>query len=389
MGTAVKTRPPPPDGFALPAAVFALIVLGMLVTGGFYVAHEEARGGPVAHHGSRALYVAERGLADVVSQAGVASLVALPLLGDTTYSGTVPDGAWRVTVTRTNPRTFFLDGTGRSVDGEVETRRRIGLIAKLAGPSIDLPAALTTQGTLEVGSGSTIVGRDTIPPAWTAHCDPSLAHDRPGVLINESEARPTPGTDIDLSGEPALVADPGLDVEGLLDFHGMDWDDLVELASVEIPGGGTVTGTGPDSTRVGGSYRCRPGPRNWGDPHSPGSSCYHHFPIIRAAGDLDIASSGSGQGVLLVEGDLTVRGGFEFYGPVIVRGTLSTAGTGGRFIGGVIAANVDLNTSTVLGHARIQYSGCAVTRAVLTNSELSRIRPLTDRSWVDLSNVAK
>jgi hypothetical protein len=389
MGTAATTHPTGRRGFALPAAVFALIVLGMLVTGGFHVAHQEARVGAASHHGSRALYVAERGLADVVSQTSVASLLALPPLGDTTVSGTVPDGAWEVTVTRTNPRTFFLDGTGRSMEGEVDTRRRIGLIAKLSGITIDPPAALTTQGSLELGGGSTIVGRDTIPPAWTDYCDPFDTRDRPDVLVDGREVSTPSATAIDVSAEPALVDDSPLDMESLLDFQGVGWDGLVELASVKIPAGGTITGAGPDSIRAGASYRCRPGPRNWGDPDSPGSSCYDHFPIIHAVGDLHIASSGSGQGILLVEGDLTVQGGFEFYGPVIVRGTLSTAGTGGRFIGGVIAANVDLDTSTVLGSARIQYSRCAVTRAVLTNSELTRLRPLTDRSWVDLTNVAK
>lgn len=70
-----------------------------------------------------------------------------------------------------------------------------------------------------------------------------------------------------------------------------------------------------------------------------------------------------------------------------MKGTLSTAGTGGHVQGGVIAANVDLDTSTVLGNALVQFSSCAVTRAVLNNDDLTRMRPLAQRSWVDLSNV--
>jgi hypothetical protein len=72
---------------------------------------------------------------------------------------------------------------------------------------------------------------------------------------------------------------------------------------------------------------------------------------------------------------------------LVVKGTLSTTGTGGHVQGAVIAANVDLDTSTVLGNALVQYSGCSISRAVLNNSNLTRLRPLAQRSWVDLSNV--
>ena len=90
---------------------------------------------------------------------------------------------------------------------------------------------------------------------------------------------------------------------------------------------------------------------------------------------------------MLISGDLEVSGGHEFYGPVIIKGTLTTTGTGGHFNGGVIAANVNLESSTVLGDALIQYSTCAVTRAVLNNPALTQVRPLERRSWVDLSSV--
>ena len=113
----------------------------------------------------------------------------------------------------------------------------------------------------------------------------------------------------------------------------------------------------------------------------------HYIPVIYSPGDLKIAASDPGQGILLVEGNLEVSGGHEFYGPVIVRGTLTTTGTGGHFVGGVIAANVSLDASTVLGDALVQYSACTVTRAVLNNTSLTRARPLENRGWVDLSSV--
>ena len=147
-----------------------------------------------------------------------------------------------------------------------------------------------------------------------------------------------------------------------------------------------------DSILVGGNYFCQTADDwsvpsfNWGDPYNPVGACGNYFPVIYAKGDLFVEAADYGQGILLVEGDLTFKGGFQFFGPVIVRGTVLTEGTGGHFIGGLIAANVALNASSVLGNALIQFSRCAIDRALL-NSSLSSVKPLANRGWVDLSSV--
>jgi hypothetical protein len=141
--------------------------------------------------------------------------------------------------------------------------------------------------------------------------------------------------------------------------------------------------------QIGGTWFCNTSnPYNWGHPYDPGSVCGNHFPVIHALGDVRIQSGDFGQGILLVEGDLQLNGGYTFYGPVVVRGTVSTAGTGGHFFGGLIAANVELSTTTVLGDALVQFSSCAVTRALLNNAALAMASPLPERSWVDMSNLA-
>jgi hypothetical protein len=117
--------------------------------------------------------------------------------------------------------------------------------------------------------------------------------------------------------------------------------------------------------------------------------CGGWFPIIYAEGDLEIAANETGQGILLVEGDLDISGTHIFYGPVIIKGTLwaSGGGAGGHFLGGVTAANVVLEETRITGNAVVEYSSCAVSRAVLNNASLTRARPLENRSWVDLSSV--
>ena len=174
-----------------------------------------------------------------------------------------------------------------------------------------------------------------------------------------------------------------------MEFGDLLWDELKAMATKTYSSYQVVTQLGPDSVSVGaGSYECRESTlSNWGDPHHPTAACGNYFPIIYAAHGLKISASDAGQGILLIDGDLEVTGGHEFYGPVIIRGTLTTTGTGGHFVGGVIAANVDLDLSTVLGNAVVQFSSCAVTRAILNNPSLTQVRPLARRSWVDLSSV--
>ena len=378
-------------GFALPAAVFALVIVGVLVTGGFYVARQESRIGVASEHAAQAFYLAEGGVSEVIATPNAALLSSLPIWGDTAVAGTVDDGLWEVEITRMAQRTYFLDGTGRVTRGGAMlggATRRVGMIAKFFTAEIDPPAALTTQGSLTIGGSSEILGNDLIPGGWSDYCDASDLEDKAGIMIDDVDNIKTNGVKYEVSGSPPIEEDPSITPESLLDFGGMTFDDLVAVADIEYSYSFTLTGVAPDSVLVGGNWLCRSGDINWGDPDNPGAVCGSHFPIIYAGSDLHISSSAAGQGILLVEGDLTLTGGFRFYGPVIVKGTLSTTGTGAHVQGAVIAANVNLDTSTVLGNALVQFSSCGVSRAVLNNSNLTRLRPLAQRSWVDLSNVA-
>lgn len=381
----------PRTGFALPAAVFALVVVGVLVTGGFYVARQESRIGVASKHATQAFYLAERGVSDVAADPDITMLNALSMWGDTVVADTVGEGIWEVEITRMAPQTYFLDGTGTITRGGAilgGAHRRIGMIAKLFTFDLDAPAALTTQGSLRIGGSTEILGNDLMPSDWDAYCtDPQ--ENKPGVMIDDTTNISYNGGAWTVDGDPALQEDSTLTADKLLDLGGTRFDDLARLADIEFPGTITLTVTAPDSVFSGGSYVCRKGSNfNWGDPLHPGAACFNYFPLIYAAQSLHISSSDSGQGILLVEGDLTITGGFEFFGPVIVKGTLSTTGTGGHIRGAVIAANVDLDTTKVLGNALVQFSSCSVSRALLNNQNLTRLRPLAQRSWVDLSNIA-
>ncbi len=263
----------------------------------------------------------------------------------------------------------------------------VGVVARLTTAEVQPDASLTTVGDLELGGSSYIIGHDSIPKGWGGACGP-LGVSRPGILIDHDSGINYTGKKWVIEGGPPVQEDPSMSTESLMGFGDLEWDRLVDFATVHFSSPETITRLVRDSVEVDGTYICDTNSKyNWGNPDDPGGACGNHFPIIYAHGNLEIAGKESGQGVLLVNGDLDVTGGHEFYGPVIIRGTLRTTGSGGHFIGGVIAANVHFEASTVLGNARVQFSRCAVARAVFNNPGLTQVRPLERRSWVDLSSM--
>src|SRR5690606_16394634 len=170
-------------------------------------------------------------------------------------------------------------------------------------------------------------------------------------------------------------------------FGDIDFDDLKANADkIFPPGTSPITTLGP---KVDSSGECDYGDRfNWGAPTLPDHACHFYFPNIYAEGNLKIAASGSGQGILLVEGDLELTGGMNFYGITIVKGRLNTKGNGGHlngvtlvFSGGELAADETI----VLGHAQVNFSSCAIERAIKNNPLTSRLKPIAQRSWMDIT----
>jgi hypothetical protein len=100
-------------------------------------------------------------------------------------------------------------------------------------------------------------------------------------------------------------------------------------------------------------------------------------------GDVQL-QTGRGEGVLLVDGDLEIRGNVEFTGLIIVTGKLKSNGTGNKITGGVLAQNADLgDLTTLIGNPVANYSACAVSKAL---SASASTRPLAERSWAQLYN---
>jgi hypothetical protein len=230
-----------------------------------------------------------------------------------------------------------------------------------------------------VGGNSTVSGNDLTPSEWTAagvECPPE--DNVAGVRYN--------GT-VTQQGSAVITGDPNRNNDNTLNasniFGGSDFNTLKGLATLILTG--NVSGLAPVTT--GTPPRCNTSVQsNWGAPTDTASKCFNYFPIIYHNGDLSMSGSGEGQGILLVEGNLQVQGRIDFYGPVIVTGAVNIRGTGSddvKFYGGVLAQDVTLDDSRLTGNATVNYSSCAIKRALQGSAVPT---PLSERSWVQLYN---
>jgi hypothetical protein len=312
---------------------------------------------------------------------------------DTTLTDTISDGIWTVDIANANDYVYFLTATGqvtRGGDMWAGASRTVGIAAKILFADINPPAALTTRGSVKVGSGAAdIIGNDSVPPLWAPYCAGITPNDTTAVLVDDTMggSNPVNGTK-GLTGNPQYAEDSTIVDSTFTNFGDMDWAELTAFAQLdgkEITSlGSTINNTGP---AVDASLRCDFSVLdNWGD-NVPTNPCGAYFPLMYHAGNTTIQSSGYGQGILLVEGDLEIRGGYTFFGIIITQGTFSTGNGTNTIIGAVMASNAADLSQSFLGTSTIQYSSCAVQRAVLNNAALSRARPLDERSWVDLTAV--
>ena len=372
-------------GMALAVAIFALVVIGALVAGTFFAGRLEQSSGQATVYAAQAAEAGEAGLSEAINGLNATTLGAMAV-GSTTDLGTLslPD-APRVSATRSVHRLttslFMVEALGTRWNGAGATLadRKLGTLIRLVSANIAVNAGLTAMGDVLVGGNSTVSGNDATPSEWTAagvSCPP--ATDVTGVRYNGTLTKNGSAT---ITGSPASTLDPSLTASNI--FGASDFAALKALRTLTLTGNvsglaAVVTGTPPKCDASVES--------NWGAPTVSTSPCFNYFPIVYHYGDLSISGSGEGQGILLVEGDLNVQGRIDFYGPVIVTGGVNVRGTGSddvKFYGAIMAQNVTLDDSRLTGNATVNYSSCAIRRA-LQGSAIPT--PLSERSWVQLYN---
>jgi len=369
----VRVAPRSRNGVALPLAVFALVVLGVLVATSFFVGRQELAVGTSTVRLQEALAAAEGGMDLQVALWDPGVLNVMAIEDSVPFAGALPTGGWyRGATRRLSDLLFLVRSEGFSRDSGA--RRQIGMLVRLRPVEVRLTAALTTRGATAVGGLARIDGEDRAPAAWSdcESAQPPVA----GIHVPSASDLSTAGCTGPpcVSGSPDVLADSSLDGPALTGFGDATFDDLRLRATVTIPGG--VRRIEP--SEVGGVCNTLD-PDNWGSPLQPAGPCGRRFPLVWSEGDLTI-TGGEGQGVVVVNGDLSVGGGVAFSGVLIVRGTI-TAGTGATISGGVVAANVTERQNDIGGSTVIQYSACAAARSLRLSALAA---PLRSRGWVAL-----
>ena len=383
------------SGFALPAALLAIVIVGALVTGGVYAAMEEDRSSGNVQFGNHAFLAAERGIEDVmgtkdrpwfqnmgaVGTSAVIGPVAVEIMG-------VP-AQYTVTVQRLNTRLFKVDSEGEVIGGGrfAGSKRRLSQMVRITYTYVPKDRAVTTHTSLTIRGQSGVTGVDSQPLGWS-DCPAGVGVQTGVVSKGDISTVKIVGAG-GITGNPQKRQDATMDSLKFIEYGDMHLDDLKRMAD-KVLAPATYTGMTPSSS--GGV--CDETPLlNWGDPNNPTGACHLYWPIIYSPGNLHL-STGVGQGILIVDGNLHLGGNFEFHGIVFVYGSISAAGTGNKVAGSLnilgdngIEGDVGQAGSSGQGNTQIMLSSCAIERAHMYNSRFNRPIPLANRKFIDLSGI--
>jgi hypothetical protein len=255
-------------------------------------------------------------------------------------------------------------------------RRATAALWVVEPASLTVAAALTAGAPIVAGPAAAsdvrLDGRDTLVAGW-------------GCTAADSASLPALATDAPVT-LPAASLEGGTAVDSGAPLAGrylLSWpapDTLRWARPLVFAGDLTAPPAAPRLDGVGG---CRTGtaePTNWGDPDRP-SPCAGWLPLVHVRGNLD-GPVGRGQGVLVVDGDLTLRGGFDYRGVVVVGGVLRAGGAGNHVVGAMLARGDGGGGGGAheLDALALRYSSCVV-RSVLAAAGV--LRPAPTRGWAE------
>ena len=370
-------------GMALAIAIFALVVIGALVAGTFFAGRLEQQTGENTFYANQAAEAAQAALTQTVQTTTAAALLAITpgtsgsgsseslggnVAANTTIKG-LTSSVWLVTAV----------GSKTNADGDQLATRSLAQLVRLNQPEITVKAGLTAIGKVTVSGTSEVYGWDVTPPSWLAGSPAVACPALDSVAAVRYNGQLTQQGSAIIKGDPNREQDSTLNATNML--GGSTFNQLKAMATLTLTG--NISGLAPAT--VGNPPVCdKTVENNWGAPTDKANACFSYFPIIYHYGDLGISGSGAGQGILLVEGNLSVQGRIDFYGPVIATGGVNIRGTGSddvKFYGGVMAQDVTLDDTKITGNAMINYSSCAIKRAVQGSATPMA---LGERSWVQV-----
>jgi len=383
-------------GMALAVAIVALVIVGALVAGALFSGTQEQRVAENTRRVQASFGVAEEGVNSLIRVWPNSTTVWNGMAG---YPATAPTSERTIVATQSRSNTgkyngslykmndeiYFVDVTGQdnqSLAGGIRgggASQRVGLLTTIRPLVIDIQASLTTTNGDKVSGTSTVDGFDHTPVGWTS-CGP-VDSSMAGIRADSGSSITQNGGGTVL-GTPPVKIDPTVTDSTFSKYGDVTYADLAARASITLPGQNFSTSIAPVVTNGQCDWSVL---TNWGDPLNPTAPCGTYFPIIHITGDANINGQ-EGQGILLVDGSLSVNGGFQWFGIAIIKGSLTTAGGGGQpahFWGATMAQDsVALGqTQSITGGANLLYSKCAILKALDMTGVGAQMR---SRGWVQL-----
>ena len=366
------------QGFALPAMIFALLLMSVLAVVALQTASDDQLSSQAVREGGVALYAAEAGTNWVLSTLdnNVWTTLAPGDSVDLGWQGFGNGSSYHAVLHRYDNDDGRQKVFGLTVDGHgavpLGGRRVIRLMLTPGAPPgmiLNPIASLAPIAGFNSSGGGLLSGSDsTSCPTGTV-----AGVAAPDGFVTEG------GTVVD-GPEPWLAGVPPVQwlgtMVGAYAALQLDWALLEQLT--------------PDYSV--------PRIQNW--PDSAAAFGGDQWPMITVTrGSITLKAAQSGQGLLLTDGNLTVESGFEWHGLILVGGGFDTKGV--ITISGGVVAGLDfifggsVNVGDLSGTPLIQFNSCSIQRAGQAAidkgfPELSGggagLTTVSSRAWREVSN---
>ncbi|HEY8104639.1 MAG TPA: pilus assembly PilX N-terminal domain-containing protein [Gemmatimonadales bacterium] len=378
VAEALPCRPRSERGIALVIAIVALVVIGAIVAGTFFVSSLEQKTAGNAVFAAQAYQSAEAGIVGTVAHWDPAYNTLPVDASITPPADSIARGTYaNVTISRLNPNLFLV----RSVGTRRGATQTLASVLHLVTVDPGVSAALTTATDVGLTGPVAIDGAELAPAGWTA-CTPAA-----GAAGIRTAGAVHPSGYPGIAGAPATAQHDSSITDTVIHTP---FDKLRGVATLSLSGGSgaghysTFTNVGPSAS--GSPVSCnRLDPNNWGEPLRTGghiAACTGYAPVVYIDGNARIDGSGRGQGILLVGGDLSLSAGFSWVGLVIATGEVTITDGNGAVTGAIFARGANfVSTGSVAGAPAVSYSKCALDY-VLRAAAVAR--PLPTRAWLQV-----
>ncbi len=346
------------SGIALAVAVFAMVIMGAMVSGAFLIGMQEQRVGRNSVQAQQAFMAAEGGAGEYV--ANWDSIVNRLAIGDSaTFSGWLTDnvGWYRGSVLRINGSLFLVRSEGFSRDSLA--RQQVGALVRTVTLGINVPAAIAAPGGFrKLGPNGMSTGFDACGGGPVA-----------GLQVPDGGLDYPPGPPSEVFDGVPVVDYAGTDQLAIVQSLGIDWEavqnsnsfDYVIFDENSFPDFSTLPADFYPSILVTG-------------------------PRLRVRG-----TQQNGRGILVVSQELWINQDWVWDGVILVGDFFQSNGK--MTISGTIVTGLDMLTGTPPADIRRSAIGPGVISVEFNSCEIQNtveafslgVNRLQERYWVDLN----